>query len=87
MVSAQDGSGVAGVIVTPARFSGRWKTLICRSTVTVNGLGRERMRAGVAVLSMRIVPPLDRGTTWIELSAAGRSAQVRATLPLNCCGV
>lgn len=43
--------------------------------------------AGVAVLSMRIVPPLDRGTTWIELSAAGRSAQVRATLPLNCCRV
>ena len=39
--------------------------------------------AGVAVLSMRIVPPLDRGTTWIELSAAGRSAQVRATLPLS----
>jgi hypothetical protein len=32
---------------------------------------RERMRAGVPVLSMRIVPPLDRGTTWIELSAAG----------------
>ena len=39
--------------------------------------------AGVVVLSMRIVPPLDRGTTWIELSAAGRSAQVRATLPLS----
>ena len=32
---------------------------------------------------LRIVPPLDRGTAWIEISAAGRSAQVRATLPLS----
>ncbi len=37
---------------------------------------------GVVVLSMRVVPPLDRGTTWIEITAAGRSAEVRATLPL-----
>ena len=32
---------------------------------------------------LRIIPPLDRGTAWIEISAAGRSAQVRATLPLR----
>ena len=32
---------------------------------------------------LKIVPPLDRGTAWIEISAAGRSAQVRATLPLS----
>jgi len=32
---------------------------------------------------LRIVPPLDRGTAWIEISAAGRSARVRATLPLS----
>jgi hypothetical protein len=32
---------------------------------------------------LRIVPPLDRGTIWIEISAVGRSAQVRATLPLS----
>ena len=32
---------------------------------------------------LRIIPPLDRGTAWIEISAAGRSAQVRATLPLS----
>jgi hypothetical protein len=32
---------------------------------------------------LRIIPPLDRGTTWIEISAAGRAAQVRATLPLS----
>ena len=38
---------------------------------------------GVVVLSMRIVPPLDRGTAWIQIAAAGRSAEVRATLPLS----
>lgn len=32
---------------------------------------------------LRIVPPLDRGTAWIEISAAGQSAQVRVTLPLS----
>jgi hypothetical protein len=39
--------------------------------------------AGVVVLSMMIVPPLDPGTTWIEISAAGQSAEARATLPLS----
>jgi hypothetical protein len=39
--------------------------------------------AGAVVLSVRIVPPLDRGTTWLEIAAAGRSAQVRATLPIS----
>ena len=38
---------------------------------------------GVIVVSMRIVPPLERGTTWIEIIATGPSAQVRATLPLS----
>ena len=32
---------------------------------------------------LQIIPPLDRGTTWIEISATGRSAQVRATVPLS----
>jgi hypothetical protein len=32
---------------------------------------------------LKIIPPLDRGTAWIEISLAGRSAQVRATLPLS----
>jgi hypothetical protein len=32
---------------------------------------------------LRIIPPLDHGTAWIEISAAGRSAQARATLPLS----
>jgi hypothetical protein len=39
--------------------------------------------AGLVVLSMMIIPPLDRGTAWIEISAAGQSAHVRATLPLS----
>ena len=32
---------------------------------------------------LKIVPPLDQRTAWIEIHAAGRSAQVRATLPLS----
>ncbi len=32
---------------------------------------------------LRIVPPLDHGTAWIEISAAGRSAEARARLPLS----
>jgi hypothetical protein len=32
---------------------------------------------------LRIIPPLDRGTAWIEISATGRSAQVQATLPVG----
>jgi len=32
---------------------------------------------------LRIIPPLDRGTAWIDISAAGRAAQVLATLPLS----
>ena len=38
---------------------------------------------GVTLVSIRIVPPLDRGTAWIDIAAAGRSAEVRATLPLS----
>jgi hypothetical protein len=32
---------------------------------------------------LKIVPPLDQRTAWIEIHAAGRSAQVRATVPLS----
>ena len=32
---------------------------------------------------LKIVPALDRGTAWIEISAAGRSAQVWAILRLS----
>jgi len=30
-----------------------------------------------------VVPPLSRSTTWIEICVAGRSAEVRATVPLR----
>jgi hypothetical protein len=32
---------------------------------------------------LRIIPPLDQRTAWIEIHAAGRSAQVRASVPLS----
>jgi hypothetical protein len=38
---------------------------------------------GELVLWLGIMPPLDRGTTWIDVVAAGRSAEARATLPLH----
>jgi hypothetical protein len=39
--------------------------------------------SGEVVLWLRIVPPLDRDTTWIDLVATGRSAEVRVRLPLS----
>jgi hypothetical protein len=38
--------------------------------------------SGEVVLWLRIVPPLDRGTAWIDLVATGRSAEARVRLPL-----
>ena len=37
----------------------------------------------MVTLSLRIIPPLDPGTAWIEIFATGRSAQARATLTLS----
>jgi hypothetical protein len=34
-------------------------------------------------LRLEVVPPLSRDTTWIEMLAAGQSAQAQATLPLR----
>jgi hypothetical protein len=34
-------------------------------------------------MCLEIIPPLDRGTAWIEVLVAGRSAQARVTLPLS----
>jgi len=39
--------------------------------------------SGLVTLWLEIVPPLERGTAWIEISAAGPSAQARVTLPLS----
>ena len=38
---------------------------------------------GEAALTLRLEPPLTRSPDWIEVLAAGQSAQVRATLPLR----
>lgn len=45
-------------------------------------LGRSGMDGEVA-LRVEVVPPLSQGTAWIELLAAGRSAEVRAIVPLH----
>jgi hypothetical protein len=37
---------------------------------------------GEAALTLRLTPPLTRSSAWIEVLATGRSAEVRATLPL-----
>jgi hypothetical protein len=45
-------------------------------------IGRSGMDDGVA-LRVEVVPPLSRATAWIEVLAAGQSAEVRAILPLR----
>jgi hypothetical protein len=56
--------------------SGRWHT------TRTNGFSRPA-DTGEVVLWLAIVPPLDRGTAWIDVVAAGQSAEVRARLPLS----
>ncbi len=53
---------------------GRW-----HATRTLGRSGRP----GEVALRVEVVPPLSRATAWIELLAAGQSAEVRATLPLH----
>jgi hypothetical protein len=38
---------------------------------------------GEAALTLRLTPPLARSSDWIEVLASGRTAEVRATLPLH----
>jgi hypothetical protein len=38
---------------------------------------------GESAIRLRLVPPLTRPADWIEVQAGGRSAKVRATLPLR----
>ncbi len=54
---------------------GRWHTTRTRGVMPPGG-------SGEVVLWLDIVPPLDRGADWIEVAAAGRSAEARAWLPL-----
>ena len=35
------------------------------------------------MLWLAVMPPLDRGTAWIDVVATGSSAEVRARLPLS----
>ena len=37
----------------------------------------------MVTLWLKVIPPLARGTAWVEIFAAGRAAQVQATLPLT----
>ena len=38
---------------------------------------------GESAIRLRLVPPLTRPADWVEVKAGGRSAEVRATLPLR----
>jgi len=53
---------------------GRWHTTRTR--------GQSGMSDEVA-LRLEVVPPLSRDIAWIEVRAAGRSAEARAVLPLR----
>jgi hypothetical protein len=63
-----------------------WATLWVRDSDgrwhATRTLGRSGMNGEVA-LRVEVVPPLSRATAWIELLAAGQSAEVRATLQLH----
>ena len=56
------------------RNCGRWHTTRIR--------GRSGMNDQVG-LRLEVIPPLSRATAWIEMLAAGHSAQACATLPLR----
>jgi hypothetical protein len=56
--------------------SGRWHT------TETHGIAHPVVN-GEVVLWLRIWPPLDRSTTWIDVVATGQSAEARATLPLR----
>ena len=57
--------------------SGRWHTTSTNGVSPMWGDPREVM------LWLAIMPPLDRGTAWIDVVATGSSAEVRARLPLS----
>jgi hypothetical protein len=49
----------------------------------VAGLVSSQASDGEYLLRIKLVPPLARSTAWIEVLAAWRSAEVRATVPLR----
>jgi hypothetical protein len=56
---------------------GRWHA----TRATARGWSAEDDRE--MTLRLEVVPPLSRATAWVEVTAAGPSAQARATLPLR----
>jgi hypothetical protein len=54
--------------------AGRWHATLTRGR---SGIG------GETALRVEVVPALSRATAWIEVVTSGRSAQVRARLPLR----
>ena len=56
--------------------SGRWHTVRPRSSAQLRD-------SDDFLLWPRVVPPLAHGTPWIDVVAAGQSAEVRARLPLG----
>jgi hypothetical protein len=56
--------------------NGRWHT------TRTDGI-RPWGDSGVVTVWLEIVPPLDSGTAWIEISAARPEDQARVTLPLG----
>ncbi len=69
-----------GIIPLPALWirdsNGRWHTTRADG---VSPWGD----TGMVALGLEIVPPVEHGTAWIEVSAAGSTAQAQVTLPLN----
>ena len=57
--------------------AGRWHA----TRATRRGWSAED--ASEMTMRLQVVPPLSRATAWIEILAAGKSAQARATLPLR----
>jgi hypothetical protein len=55
---------------------GRWHT------VAANGYHQPKYSDEVT-LTLTIVPPLERGTAWIEVVATGQAAEARVTVPLR----
>jgi hypothetical protein len=56
--------------------SGRWHT------TQTNGYYPTKT-TGEVILPMAIVPPLAAGTPWVDMFAAGQSAEISARLPLH----
>ncbi len=85
-------NGGSGIVCTDARSD---TGLFSLPTAMVRGWLRGRWHTtqtegvshpvvnGEVVLWLRIRPPLDRSTTWIDVMATGQSAEARATLPLR----